>query len=158
MPKRHPDITAESPSGKYPLGIPNSCRYSSTMQKRTEEWLRQAEYDMGTADAMVEKGRYIHAVFMCHLAIEKALKGLIYQETGEIPPKSHSLVFLLTRMNIRPPDHVGKFIVMLSEASIPTRYPEDLAKVQRDYTAGVVRDILEQGKGTVAWIKTRLSK
>jgi HEPN domain-containing protein len=44
--------------------------------KTSEEWFRQAEYDLGTAEAMFDAGRYIYTVFMCHLSIEKALKGL----------------------------------------------------------------------------------
>ena len=39
--------------------------------KLPEEWLKQSEYDMGIAKAMLKTGRYIYAVFMCHLAIEK---------------------------------------------------------------------------------------
>lgn len=41
-----------------------------------EEWLKQADYDMETAEIMREKGRNFYAVFMCHQALEKALKGL----------------------------------------------------------------------------------
>lgn len=60
------------------------------MDKRAVEWLRQAEYDMDTAEFMAEGGRYFYAVFMCHLAIEKALKGLYEQNLHEIPPKTHN--------------------------------------------------------------------
>jgi HEPN domain-containing protein len=43
------------------------------MEPRTEEWLRQADYDMEAAEYMVAGGRYVCAVFLCHLSIEKAL-------------------------------------------------------------------------------------
>ena len=45
------------------------------MEKRTAEWLQQADYDIDTAEYMHLGGRYLHAVFMCHLAIEKALRA-----------------------------------------------------------------------------------
>ena len=106
---------------------------------------------------MYGSGRYIYAVFLCHLAIEKALKGLLYEQGRALPPKSHSLVLLLTKLDVRPPDPLGKVIVKLSEASIPTRYPDDLAKVQRDYSAGVVRGLLDSGQEVIAWIKNQLS-
>lgn len=44
--------------------------------KRAQEWLRQSLYDMKTAEAMFIGKRYIYAVFMCHLSIEKVLKWL----------------------------------------------------------------------------------
>ncbi len=47
------------------------------MSKAPEEWFRQAEYDMDTADAMFENRRYIYTVFLCHLAVEKPSRGCI---------------------------------------------------------------------------------
>jgi HEPN domain-containing protein len=46
------------------------------MSKRHLEWLKQADYDLDTAEFMVSGKRYFYAVFMCHLSIEKAIKGL----------------------------------------------------------------------------------
>ena len=51
------------------------------MEKQTQEWLNQSDYDMDTAEYMHQGGRHIYAVFMCHLAIEKALKGLYYLDS-----------------------------------------------------------------------------
>jgi len=36
------------------------------MAQQPEEWLRQADYDMDTADYMFRGGRYMYTVFMCH--------------------------------------------------------------------------------------------
>ena len=94
---------------------------------------------------------------MCHLAVEKALKGLYFERRREIPPKSHNVLYLLNTLGIVPPEKPGKFFAKPSEASIPTRYPEDLAKVQQLYTAGVVKDILAATKETIAWIRTQFS-
>ena len=126
------------------------------MENRTEEWFRQSDYDMDTAEYMHKGGRHIYAVFMCHLSIEKALKGLYYEKLRKIPPKSHNLVYLLNKMEIKPPEAPGKYLVKLSEASIPTRYPENLFKLQQMYDEKVVQDILTQGKECLKWIKEQL--
>jgi len=104
--------------------------------------LRQSDYDMDTADYMFRGSRYLYAVFMCHLAVEKAIKGLYFDRLREIPPRSHGLLYLLKTIGIEPPEKQGRFITRLSEASIPTRYPDDLAKVQQVYTESVVGEIL----------------
>lgn len=127
------------------------------MEKRTQEWLQQSDYDMDTAECMCQGGRYLYVVFLCHLAVEKALKGLYFERRREIPPKSHNVLYLLNTLGIVPPEKPGKFFAKLSEASIPTRYPEDLAKVQQLYTAGVVKDILAATKETIARIRTQFS-
>ena len=36
------------------------------MAMEPNEWFRQAEYDMKTAEAMFKARRYIYVVFMCH--------------------------------------------------------------------------------------------
>jgi len=105
---------------------------------------------MDTAEYLFQGGRYLYAVFMCHLAVEKVLKGLYFERLRETPPRSHSLVYLLNAFGIVPPETPGKFIIRLSEASIPTRYPEDLAKVQQVCTEGMVKDILAGGKEAIA--------
>ena len=105
---------------------------------------------------MYSGGRYMYAVFMCHLSIEKALKGLFFEKKLEVPPKTHNLIYLLNGMNIKPPEQPGRFIAKLSEASIPIRYPENLAKLQQIYTKEVVNKILTDGKECIVWIKQKL--
>lgn len=126
------------------------------MEKQTDEWFRQSAYDMDTADFMYQGGRYIYAVFMCHLAVEKALKGLYHEKCRDVPLKSHNLVFLLHKTGVDPPEAYGKFLVRLSQASIPTRYPENLARIQQAYTESIVRDIISRGKEVIVWIKKQL--
>jgi HEPN domain-containing protein len=88
--------------------------------------------------------------------VEKALKGLYYEKRQQIPPKSHSLQYLLNEIGIKPPPSHGKFIIKLSEASIPTRYPEDLEKMKKDFTPEAVGSILMKAKEVVQWIKKQL--
>lgn len=39
-------------------------------------WFEGAEYDLQTVSAMLETKRLLYVGFMCHQAIEKALKGV----------------------------------------------------------------------------------
>ena len=123
------------------------------MSKKREEWLRQSDYDMDTAEFMFSGGRYFYAVFMCHLSVEKAIKGLYCERLKEEPPKVHNLVYMLNRIGIKPSEETGKFIVKLNEANIAARYPDDMEKLQKNYTQLVVQDILIRSKEVLQWIK-----
>jgi len=81
------------------------------------------------------------------------MKGLYQQRLKETPPKTHNLVYLLKKIDIRPAETTGKFIVKLNEASVVTRYPEDIDKLQEQYTKDVVKNILVQSREVVEWIK-----
>ena len=123
------------------------------MSKDHKEWILQAEYDMETADIMFNTGRYFYAVFMCHLSIEKALKGIFLLKLGEIPPKTHNLIYLLNKINIKPNEYIRGIITRLNETNIVTRYPDDLKSLQKDYNGDVVANIMKRSKEAFEWIK-----
>jgi len=125
------------------------------MAKDQKEWFLQADYDIETAEYMFKGGRYFYSVFMGHLAIEKALKGLYQKRLRATPPKVHNLVYLLNKIELRPPELQAKFLIKLNEASVPTRYPETLELLKRNYTQGVVEDILLKSKEVLEWIKNQ---
>lgn len=125
------------------------------MAKSLQEWLRQADYDINTAEYMFNGGRYFYTIFMCHLSMEKALKGLYLERLKEIPPRTHNLIYLLNKMGIKPEEPIGKFLVKLNEASVVTRYPEELSTLQKDFTQPVANDILSKSKEVLQWIKAQ---
>jgi len=125
------------------------------MGDKHEEWLKQADYDMDTADAMFRSGRYLYAVFMCHLSIEKALKGLYSKTLAEVPPKTHNLIYLLTRIGKKPDQDLLKFITKLNTASVATRYPDDLSKIQAAYDKEITNEMIKKSKDALKWVKTQ---
>jgi HEPN domain-containing protein len=123
------------------------------MARDYREWLKQAEYDMETADLMFSGGRFFYAVFMCHLAIEKALKGLYQKKFQKMPEKTHNLIFFLEQLQISPPESIGKFIVRLNEASVATRYPETLEIISKNYSKKIAGAIINECREALIWIK-----
>ena len=121
--------------------------------KKYEEWFFQSDYDLETAVDMYKTGRYVYCIFMCHLSLEKALKGLYVKGTGEYPPKSHSLIFFVERLGIQMNDTTYEFVFTLNKISVPTRYPEDLRRLFEAYTKKRTEEILKLTKETQLWIK-----
>jgi HEPN domain-containing protein len=104
-------------------------RGETYMAKDPGEWFKQADYDLKTAEAMFTARRYVYVVFMCHLSIEKALKGLYQKKSGTLPPKAHNLLFFIEAVGLTLPDPMYDLVFNLNRASIPTRYPEDLKQI-----------------------------
>jgi HEPN domain-containing protein len=42
-----------------------------------EEWVLQSDYDMEVAESMLQAGRNIYCIFMCHLSLEKGAKSAV---------------------------------------------------------------------------------
>jgi len=55
------------------------------MNPQTKNWLDSATYDLETAESMLQVGRYIYTIFMCHLNIRESVKskraGIIRQNS-----------------------------------------------------------------------------
>ena len=118
-----------------------------------EEWIFQAEYDYESAAVMFKSKRYVYCIFMCHLSLEKSLKGLFVKRKNTFPAKTHSLIYFVEKLELSIPDDYRKFIFMLNDVSIPTRYPEDLRKLIRVYTKTQTQEILTKTKKIMQWIK-----
>jgi HEPN domain-containing protein len=124
--------------------------------KPPEEWFKQAEYDLETANAMFETGRYIYAVFMCHLSIEKALKGLYAKKFEKDPAKIHNLNYFCEKIGLELPEDIQIFIDKLNSLSVPTRYPDELEKLLQDYRKDLTKNTLDQVKELLLWLKKKL--
>ena len=123
------------------------------MLTETKNWIDSSEYDFTTAKHMLQRGRYIYVVFMCHLAIEKLLKAILHEVTGSLPPKTHDLIYLLKLAHLHMPDHLSEFVGKINSASIVTRYPEDLSRILSAYPAAVAREYFNRSREVLEWLR-----
>lgn len=124
--------------------------------KLPEEWFKQADYDLETAEAMFNTGRYIYTVFMCHLSIEKALKGLFTKKLNQNPSKTHDLIYIVEKIELKFPTKFQAFLEDLNDLSVPTRYPDDLETLLKQFKKGTTEKVLNQSKELLSWLKKKL--
>jgi len=127
------------------------------MTKNIQNWLDSAQYDMETAEYMFGSGRYIYTVFMCHLALEKALKAKLEEITCKTPPKTHDLEYLLELAKLLPDSEMESFISELSNLSIVTRYPSDFQKLLKDFSRERVEVIMIKSQEAYKWIRKSIA-
>lgn len=95
------------------------------MKETARYWLNLSDYDFTAAGVLYKSGIYTYVVFMCHQAIEKALKA--YQaETKDIwPLKIHSLwkLVLTSGLYSKLNKEQMAFIGFLEPLNVESRYP-----------------------------------
>jgi HEPN domain-containing protein len=64
------------------------------METKINYWIDLSDYDMETAEVMLQNKRYLYVGFMCHQTIEKAFKAYFTKLKSETAPFSHSLSYL----------------------------------------------------------------
>lgn len=124
--------------------------------KPPEEWFVQSEYDLETAEVIFKAGKYIYVVFMCHLSIEKALKGLYAKKFTKDPPKTHDLSYHTKLIELELPESHQNFLDDLNELCVPTRYPDELKNLLKQYRQDKTENVLKQTKVLLLWLKEKL--
>ncbi|MDQ3020582.1 MAG: HEPN domain-containing protein [Bacteroidota bacterium] len=128
--------------------------------KLPDEWFKQADYDFKTAEAMLESRRYVYVVFMCHLSIEKALKGVFAKVYNENPVRTHNLLYLLNKIQEKTDFDIDgdnfEVIKVLNSVSVPTRYPEDLYELLKDFKLKETKKLITQTSKLLKWLKEKL--
>ena len=130
------------------------------MDEKIRYWLDIAEYDLETAEAMLETGRYLYVGFMCHQVIEKILKAHYQLMKGKMPPKTHNVLFLLkeTALFDSLSDQQKAFMEMLLPMNIETRYPEVKDRLFKSLDREKCIIILHETGEMHAWIKEKLKE
>lgn len=127
------------------------------LDDKTLYWLGIADYDLETARAMLETGRYLYVGFMCHQLIEKTLKAVI-SSTGKNPPYIHNLGRLAELSGLYEKfdsDHKD-LLDSLEPLNIQARYPEDKDRIFGALNSDRCKKLLIQTEELYQWIKAML--
>jgi len=121
-----------------------------------QRWAEQARYDLDTARAMLDSGRYLYVLFCCQQAVEKMVKGVIANRTGEFPPRLHNLVKLAQHAQIEVDQAQVMFMRDLSRYYVETRYPDQIAELSRGMTGEKAAAVLNQTEAMLRWLSSML--
>jgi len=123
------------------------------MDKIVAHWVERAEYDLGTAKAMLDTGRYLYVGYMCQQAAEKLLKAIIAQQNKENLP-IHNLSRLVEIAEIK--NHLNSeqfnFLAELTPYCIEARYgdyKESLSEIINEQKA---KEIYEKAQEIFKWL------
>ena len=125
---------------------------------KAEYWFDGVEYDLQTARAMLETRRFLYVGFMCHQAVEKALKGcFVTRKPDEELPYIHKLVRLanLSELSSEMEGEQLDFLDELSPLNVGTRYPEEKERLLQSLTPSYCRELLSKTEELCRWIRKK---
>lgn len=129
------------------------------MENVIKKWVERAEYDLGTAKAMLRSDRYLYVTFMCQQAVEKLLKAIIIQHGGEAL-RTHNLVRLaqLAEVYGAMSESEQGFLADLTPFAIEARYGDYRKKLSEITDNKMAADYLEKTKRLFKWLQRRMEK
>ena len=127
-------------------------------QEKYEYWLDIAQYDLDTAQTMLNGGRWLYVVFMCQQAVEKLLKGLYVLYVDDNVPKTHNIRVLVEKFENLLPEAVTderyNLFEDLTVHYLNGRYADYKQKMSERLNEETATDYHDRTKGVFAWLLT----
>ena len=120
-------------------------------------WLKIANYDLKTAEAMLKSKRYLYVGFMCNQSIEKILKGIYTDKFNQLPPRIHNLARLLKLVELGNdiPKDLLEILNELNPLNIAARYPDQQLDIIKELDFDYSSKLLENTRRLFKWLKTK---
>ena len=129
-----------------------------TTDEKVEYWIGLSDYDLETAEGMMQIKKYLYVAFMCHQAIEKIFKAVYMKQKEEIPPYVHKLAYIAGEGGFFEnfsTEQIG-FIDRLEPLNIKTRYPDYKKELAKRLTPTICQEIINETQKLQEWTKKNL--
>ena len=115
-------------------------------------WLTSSKQDFQTAEILFKNKRYHHALFFCHLSVEKMLKALVVYATKTAPPLIHDLVRLAEKANLLLTQQHKNDLAEITTFNIETRYDDYKLSFYKQATQQFSSKYLKKTKRILTWL------
>jgi len=118
-----------------------------TRDEHVAYWMAESNKDMAVAESLFESGHFTWALFVGHLALEKALKAMYVRQVGVQVPHSHHLLKIARECKLALNEDQGDFLLEVTTYNLKARYPDYkqgfARKATREFTATRIKQIKE---------------
>ena len=129
-----------------------------TAEEKYSYWLELAQYDLKSAEAMFETGRWFYVVFMCQQAVEKLCKGLYTLHVDDNVPKIHNIkqIFLCfeEKLSVTVSEEKYHIFDSLSANYLMNRYPDFTRQTNRQIDQNDAEFLLLKTREVFSWLLT----
>jgi len=123
------------------------------IEKQIEYWRIGSYDDLETAKILIEKDRFLHGLFFCHLVIEKIIKAHVVKQSNDIAPRSHNLIYLSEKSNLVFSEDDEIFLGILMKYQLQGRYPDYNPNVPEKVR---IIDYLNKTENLLIWLEAKL--
>jgi len=130
----------------------------STLEKQIDYWKKSAERNWKTAQSLLKLKHYDFCLFVCHLTLEKLLKGLIVKRTNKAAPYTHYLEELakLAKLNLIK-EQIDR-LKIITNFNIAGRYDDVKFAFYKKCTKEYTKKYFDISKELYLWLKKQYQK
>ncbi|MEK7166008.1 MAG: HEPN domain-containing protein [Patescibacteria group bacterium] len=116
-------------------------------------WREGVREALETGKELMDNKRYNHALFFCHLAVEKQLKAVYVKKKGEVPPYTHHLIELAEKINITISKEIREQLREINTFNLEARYDDYKLKFYKKATPEYSRNWLRITEELLIWLE-----
>ena len=131
---------------------------SPALKETIEFWQKSAANDWKTANGLFDLKRYDSCLFFCHLTLEKALKGLVVQNTKQLSPFIHDLTKLAEMAKLDLTENQIDDLKTITTFNISARYGDIKLNFYKKCTLNFTKKYLKITKTLYLWLKKYCQK
>ena len=123
-----------------------------------EYWIKGSEEDYKTAKALIDSKRFAHALFFCHLTIEKTLKALVVKHTQKHARLDHNLIRLSESTGLSLSEEQLNALTEINSFNISGRYDDEKFEFHKKATQEFTEKYFNETTNLYLWLKKQLTK
>jgi len=123
-----------------------------TKREVIKYWLTGSKEDFDSAEILYKNKKYHHALFFCHLSIEKMLKAIIVKSTKTAPPLTHDLVRLAERAGVPLNEIKKNELAEITTFNIEARYDDYKLSFRKKAKKQFSLKYLDKTKEMLQWL------
>jgi HEPN domain-containing protein len=127
-----------------------------TKSEHIEFWVNQAKNDWDAVNTLFFGKNYLQSLFFAHLVIEKLCKAWIKHNTGNVPPRTHNLNYILSFTPIELNEEKSEFLLTLNRFQLEGRYPEYLTQLHNICNESFTKSLIETTNELRLWLLGKL--
>ncbi len=125
-------------------------------QEVIKYWLAASKEDFDSAEILYKNKKYHHALFFCHLSIEKMLKAIIVKSTKTAPPLIHDLVRLAERAAVPLNELQKNGLAEITTFNIEARYDDYKLSFREKAKKQFSLKYLEKTREMLQWLSRHI--
>ena len=121
-------------------------------------WLNGAEDAYQTAELIFNGGHYTHALFFCHLTIEKMLKAFVIRNTKTHAPYEHNLAELWKLSGLDMTKEPANVLDEINSFNIKGRYSDYKLAFYKKANKEYANKYLNETTKLYSWLKSQTTQ
>lgn len=128
------------------------------VKRISRAWIVQSKDDWEVVQSLFEKKHYPHALFFCHLALEKFIKAIIVRRTKHHSPYSHDLLLLAQEAGLDADARKRRQLAEINTFNIRARYDDVKRAFSRKAKRAYAEKYVEISNDLIKWLKKEFRK